>query len=379
MAAFFNILILLGALQGFIVSGMLFFTKQNKQSNRLLAVLILLIAMACFNLYGNYANNWFGNNLLRIIFYFIPLVVVMPFGPLIYFYVQSSLNPNFKINKKQRRHFYTVIIDFVPPLTVIIFFTGVFTKFLQNNPEPWGIFIDEYNVYADIPRWMSLAFYVWLSHKYLVTYKASHPAGLNGQSVNFKWLQQLIRVFALFLSVWFIYLIPYIIPKYSNWLLDTLDWYPIYIPMVILIYWLGIKGYIVQAAIKKKATAAANTLPEEVIQQTTATLTKAMETNKLFLNPELNVSILSRQIAIPQKTISAVLNQHMQKSFNEFINGYRINAFKEKIGQPGMENLTIAGVAAECGFNSQATFQRTFKEIEGMSPSAYLKSAAKTP
>ncbi|MEI9807657.1 MAG: helix-turn-helix domain-containing protein [Bacteroidota bacterium] len=39
-----------------------------------------------------------------------------------------------------------------------------------------------------------------------------------------------------------------------------------------------------------------------------------------------------------------------------------------------MEQLTIAGVAAECGFNSQATFQRTFKEITGIAPSAYRKS-----
>jgi AraC-like DNA-binding protein len=376
MSAFFNILILLGALQGFIVSGLLFFTKQNKRQNRLLAVLILLISLACFNLYGSYAN-WFGSDILRFIFQLIPLVIVMPFGPLIYFYIQSSLDPNFKIAKKQRRHFYTVIIDFVPAIAIITFILGIITKLVKNNPGPWGQFIDDYQVYADIPRWLSITIYVWLSHKYLLVYKTSHPAGLNGQAINFKWLKQLVTVFIIFQSIWLLYLIPYVIPKYSNKLVDTLDWYPIYIPMVILIYWLGIKGYIVQAGLKKKANAVSNTLSEEVIQQATAALTKAMEIDKLFLNPELNVSILAQQIAIPQKTISTVLNQHMQKSFNEFINGYRVQAFKEKIGQPGMEQLTIAGVAAECGFNSQATFQRTFKEVTGLSPSAYLKTAEK--
>jgi AraC-like DNA-binding protein len=376
MSAFFNILILLGALQGFIVSGLLFFTKQNKWQNRLLAVLILLISLACFNLYGSYAN-WFGSDILRFIFQLIPLVIVMPFGPLIYFYIQSSLDPNFKIAKKQRRHFYTVIIDFVPAIAIITFILGIITKLVKNNPGPWGQFIDDYQVYADIPRWLSITIYVWFSHKYLLAYKANHPAGLNGQAINFKWLKQLVTVFIIFQSIWLLYLIPYVIPKYSNKLVDTLDWYPIYIPMVILIYWLGIKGYIVQAAMKKKIIPASNTLSGEIIQQTGEALIKAMEADKLFLNPELNISILSQQVAIPQKTISAVLNQHMQKSFNEFINGYRIEAFKEKINQPGMEQLTIAGVAAECGFNSQATFQRTFKEIEGMAPSAYLKSAAK--
>jgi AraC-like DNA-binding protein len=378
MSPFFNILILLGALQGFIVSGMLFFAKQNKRPNRLLATLILLIAMACFNLYGVYADYWFGSPILRFIFAIVPLVVVMPFGPLIYFYIQSTLDPNFKITKKQRRHFYPVLIDFVPSFTAIFFILGVILNRIKNNPGPWGAFIDDYQVYADIPRWISVTIYVYLSYKYLAAYKAKHPAGLNGQSINFKWVKQLVVTFIIFQSVWLVYLIPYVIPKYSNWMLDTFDWYPIYIPMVILIYWLGIKGYIVQAALKKKTALSSNILSEETIQLTKEALIKAMETDKLFLNPELNVSILAQQIAIPQKTISAVLNQHMEKSFNEFINGYRVAAFKEKIGQPGMEQLTIAGVAAECGFNSQATFQRTFKEITGLSPSAYLKTAEKT-
>jgi AraC-like DNA-binding protein len=234
-------------------------------------------------------------------------------------------------------------------------------------------------VYADIPRWMSVTIYVWLSSKYLQAYKTINNDALNGQAINFKWLQQVIKVFMIFQAIWFIYLVPYVIPKYSNWVVDTFDWYPIYIPMAAIVYWLGIKGYILQANPQsKKSIPASNSLSEEIIEQTTAALVKAMETDKIFLNPELSLSILSRHTGIPQKTISTVLNQYLQKSFNEFINSYRVEAFKEKICQAGMEQLTIAGVAAECGFNSQATFQRTFKDMTGMSPSAYQKSTAKT-
>ncbi len=136
MAAFFNILILLGTLQGFIVSSLLFFTKQNKQQSRLLAVLILLISLACFNLYSSYANYWFGSPVLRFIFVIVPLIIIMAFGPLIYFYVQSTLDPNFKIHKKRRSHFYPVLIDFVPSFTAIIFLIGIITKLIKNNPGP---------------------------------------------------------------------------------------------------------------------------------------------------------------------------------------------------------------------------------------------------
>jgi AraC-like DNA-binding protein len=376
MTSFFNILILLGTLQGLIISGLLFFTKQNKLPNRLLAVFTLLISLSCFNIYGS-ANDWFGFLVLRIVFYFIPLVIVMPLGPLLYFYIQASLNPEFKLSKKERSHFYTIIIDLIPSLTTIVFFIGVNTKLLANNPAPWGLFLDTYNVYADIPRWLSLAVYTRLSYKYFQQYKSTHSSALNNQSTNLKWLQQLVIAIAVFVAVWFIYLIPYIIPRYSSSLLNTLNWYPIYLPMVILIYWLGIKALMVQSTAKLKSGIPPNPLSKETIENTMTLLTKAMETDKLFLKPELSLAVLSGKVNIPQKTISAVLNQHIHKNFNEFVNDYRLKAFKEKLNQPDIQHLTIAGIAAECGFSSQATFQRIFKEAEGVSPSVYVKQIQK--
>ncbi len=128
----------------------------------------------------------------------------------------------------------------------------------------------------------------------------------------------------------------------------------------------------------EKKNSAANSLTPVVIKQVTETLTRSMEGAKLYLNPNLSLATLSEYTGIAQKTISSVLNQHLQKSFNEYVNGYRITAFKEKIMQPELNNLTIAGIAAECGFNSQATFQRTFKELTGQSPSEFRKMGAET-
>jgi AraC-like DNA-binding protein len=174
--------------------------------------------------------------------------------------------------------------------------------------------------------------------------------------------------------------VPYVIPKYTDWVLNTFDWYPVYIPMVILIYWMGIKGYLVsqQIATDKKNTGLLTVLPPALIQQVIDALKKAMEEDKIFLNPGLSLANVSAATGFPQKTISAVLNQHLKKSFNEFVNGYRIQAFTEKIGLPEMSRLTIAGIALECGFNSQATFQRTFKDCTGKSPTEFRKTVFET-
>lgn len=74
----------------------------------------------------------------------------------------------------------------------------------------------------------------------------------------------------------------------------------------------------------------------------------------IYLNPDLNLHALAQHTGIPQKTISAVLNQYIKKSFNEFVNEYRVEAFKQKLQQPAMNSFTIAGIPSECGFNSKA-------------------------
>jgi AraC-like DNA-binding protein len=372
LTGFLTTIILLGAVQGFIAGGLLYFSAHNRRANRFLARILFLIALACFNHFCNHVD-WFGSPVVRFLGVVIPTIIFMPVGPLIWFYTRASLDPQFKLTRKRRLHFLPVIIDFVPSLTAIIYLVGVLTLVFRNNPEPWGIFIDEYNTYSDIPRWLSVTTYTWLSFRLVRKKKAE-------ENIN-RWLKQFTTVLLVFQVIWLAHLIPYLIPKYSNRLLETVDWYPLYLPMVVIVYWLGIKGYMISyktGLSAKKTNTVTNSLTNAEIDNVVERLQKTMKEEKLYLNPELNLAIISKHTSLQQKIISAVLNQHIQKSFNAFVNEYRVEAFKERIRQAGMENLTMAGIAAECGFNSQATFQRTFKEITGMSPSEYKKSVLKS-
>lgn len=377
---FLNTIILLGIVQGFIMSWLLYTLKKQRYANQLLATLILLITLASIKLYGEY-QNWFGSDIARFISDILPMITVMPFGPLIYFYVKAYLDPNFKISKKQRLHFLPVIIDFVPSISIIGFMLGLLFKMWKPaDGSAVGNFIDTYNVYADVPRWASVCFYVWLSIKHIKATRAKHVTETRGElPAGIKWLQQLTRVMLVFQSIWFVFLVPYVVPQLSNKLLDAVDWYPLYIPMAIIVYFLGIKGYMASALATtapqqaKKTISVQASLSPAAIGQAVELLQTAMQADRLYLNPNLNVELVAQHISLPPKTVSAVLNQHLNKSFNEFINGYRVQAFKEKVLLPEMDNFTIAGIANECGFNSQATFQRTFKQVTGMSPTEYRK------
>ena len=400
LAGFFQTIILLGAVQGFILGGLLFFSAKNRQPesakrrlpNRLLAVLLFLISLACLKLYC-VQQGWFNTvPFLRLVDAFIPLIIVMPVGPLIFFYIRSSTDPDFRLTKKDRIHFYPLLIDLVPQLTAILFILGLLTHTVKNNPGPWGSFIDNYNVYADIPRWIAATWYIWKAARYLSGLKVAQPAGpptigafpqLRSPAgtqppAQWTWLRQFIRLFQVFQGIWLIYLIPYIIPRYTDRLLDWVDWYPVYVPLAILIYWLGIKGYSMSQREfpAKKETAGQTLLTAAELELATASLKKAMETDKLYLNPTLTVSLVAEHTGMAPKHLSAILNQHLNKSFNEFVNGYRIQEIKRRLGQPESKDLTIAGLAYECGFNSQPTFQRAFKAVTGLSPREYLSKNA---
>lgn len=372
MVKLFDTIILLGTVQGFILSTLLFTTRKNKSASRLLAWLILFMALASLNLVLSEWQLIQSNGIIAAIYASLPLVVVMPMGPLIYFYIRTSCNPDFNITRRQQLHFLPILIDLIPSLVVLIFFTGAAAGWIIPDARPWGQFIDDYNVYADIPRWMSITTYLYFSSQHLHQLQKEPSWKSTSQ---FRWLWLFVRTFLLFQAVWLVYLIPYVIPAYTNKMLDLFNWYPVYLPLAVLIYCLGIKGYLM--AQQENSKAASNPvihIPPEKIEPSITEILRAMNSDQIFLNPKLSLADLAQHTGLAPKFISAVLNQHLQTNFNDFVNRYRIELFKKKLEQEESNQLTIAGIAQDCGFNSQATFQRCFKAQTGLSPSAYRQT-----
>jgi AraC-like DNA-binding protein len=360
-----DLLLLLGTLQGFILSPLLWWTAQgNRLSNRLLASLVFLLALMSLALGLPVPNDYVG-----IALDLTPLVNAMPLGPLVLFYTRSLLDPSFRLGRAQWRHFYPVVLDWIPPLIGWTFMAGLLLGLLpESEGTAWGQVMDIYNVYADIPRWLSLALYVaaawrWLNKK---------PPAADDPRHNARWLRQFLAAFTGFLLVWLLHLVPYLIPATRQVLESTLGWYPIYIPIAALIYWVGLKGYFqTRTPLVPTVRKSSATLPDDIAKGVVERLQAAMRGDKLYLDPELTVEKVGKHLELPARTVSLVINQHLQKSFNRFVNEYRIEAVQDRLRDPAGLPLTLTGIAFECGFNSQATFQRTFKQLTGMSPKEY--------
>jgi AraC-like DNA-binding protein len=361
---FLQLLIILGSLQGLVTAALLYYKKPRQLPNKLLAAIVLLIALPGIHLYGHNTGLFNGSRAADIFHALIPWVTVMAIGPLLYWYVRASINPSFHISGRQWLHLLPVVIDLFPKIMELLFLAGGLAAWSRAE---FMDFLDTYNKYADIPRWISLACYVQLSGNML---SAAGSPGMAGNR-----LRRLIIALKIFAVIWLAYLIPYLVPASNAVLQATVGWLPVYIPMSVLIYFTGITALYDTGAKAIRKTEPA--YPPALLTQTLQQLINSMESGQAYLDPKLDLPRLAERLQVPAKLVSATVNQLMDKSFNQFINEYRIQAFQRKVLEPGANNMTITGLAASCGFHSPATFQRSFKQVTGLTPSAFIRIAAR--
>jgi AraC-like DNA-binding protein len=102
-------------------------------------------------------------------------------------------------------------------------------------------------------------------------------------------------------------------------------------------------------------------------------LLELMSEKKPFLRENCTLQLVANELDESPNTISMIVNSHFNKSFPDFINSYRIK-WAIDILQTENNNLTIEGIAFECGFGNRTSFYNAFKKGTGKLPSEYLKT-----
>jgi AraC-like DNA-binding protein len=112
-------------------------------------------------------------------------------------------------------------------------------------------------------------------------------------------------------------------------------------------------------------------LKKKDIERYKGIIGKYMHIEKPYLNRELTIYDLSRQLKIPRHFLSEVINEHMGVNFYQMVNEYRVEEVKRRMADPAYKHLTILAIALDSGFNSKSSFNTIFKEKTGQTPSAY--------
>lgn len=100
-----------------------------------------------------------------------------------------------------------------------------------------------------------------------------------------------------------------------------------------------------------------------------------MRTERPFTNPDLKLSELATMIGYNSHALSYTFNQHLRINYYDYVNEFRVKAFKEMLEKdPNLVKYTISAMASKCGFSSRASFFRYFKKFAGTTPAEYMKS-----
>lgn len=100
-------------------------------------------------------------------------------------------------------------------------------------------------------------------------------------------------------------------------------------------------------------------------------LIRLLENEKIYLNPELKITELCRELNTNRTYLSNLINQEFRVSFNDLINRYRVQHAISLFENGKGNNVSLNDMAAASGFGSLSSFNRAFKKNTGTTVGRY--------
>lgn len=371
-----KILFVVLCFQFIFVSVFLFQTKNGKSiSNKLLAIVFLMISISVINL---------GLMAFQVDVKFSELLLIddtfmLAYGPLLYVFAQSVIIKDFSFNKWHLLHFvpflmamgvFVLVVFFVDPASV-----QAFTSQIQSQSMPVFVRLGEFLILTHI--------FVYLIRSKLAVRKVitvAYDRYSSMENTNHRALQFILNSFIILFALSLLHsVLPF--AGYRNGLFLTL------LLMVLTMFYfinsvlLGMlkksttnSGLIEQADFEVKRKYSGSALTKTELESYKSKLWSYINTDKKYLNSELQIDELAKELEIPSKLLSQVINEGYGCSFFDFINQLRIEEAKYLLLNKTDSNMTIQEVMYESGFNSKSSFNTAFKKFTQQTPTQFKNS-----
>jgi putative ABC transport system permease protein len=338
---------------------LLWFTKGiNRLANRFLSLALLASVLWMAWVLGidiglgTYFPRWS----------WLPLQFSLILGPLIYFYVLKITRPEYKFRWKDLLHFSPLLPE-----------QGALVLEVKESIKTGAATYDTLTFQQISPvlylaTFISVITYLYLSFR-LIEHFYGRLKFIGGDRYRYalRWLHRLLAGFGLLWLLW----IPFSAMGYY-YRLGAPAYYPLYLLLASVTI-----GMAARAHLRPEIGVLAATIPvlkpilPAELKQKGIWLKKTVQANLYYQDPELSLSSLAEKLDLTTHELSRIINTVLKKSFNDFINEYRVRDVAAKMQDAAYAHITLLGIAYESGFNSKATFNRTFKQITGGSPIAY--------
>ncbi len=372
---FFNprsLVVFICILQGAIFAALLLlrYFKLKKSADFWLAALLLLLCSSLITPFIGFANVYDRNQWLT----YFPFGITYGYSVCLWFYVLTLTNAK---RVFERRDW----LLFIPSIVYLVF---RFTLFAQNLEFKFWFNDNYYQPYVN--PFVAVTEFVWnLAFLYFsIKHYRKYRTWLNEnysdtEKIKFDWLRNFLYIFT------FVFVLGAIFNFTGTFLfrLSYIQYFYFEFVLALVTYYLAIAGYLRSQTIELNFTVAESEkieiaaeekktlLAESELEKLKAKLRNLMETEKPFLDSQLTLGALARQIGVNTTVLSYVINSGFDKNFNDFVNEFRINEVKNKLNDGAAETENLLGIALDSGFNSKATFNRAFKKFTGVSPKEF--------
>ena len=366
-------LFLISIAQGIFIIFLLFRKGRSNISAWLLAALLFLMVITNLDFYS------VSSGLFRRFphFFGISIGLMFLFGPFLYFYTQSLTDSRFKWKNWYLLHFVPYLANLL--MNIPFYFTNgnLKSSFIEYYTD-FGISLRSQDKISISLQTIHLFIYLFFTMKLMKEsqLRFGNIPYITSITNRIKWGKTVFSALALFASVVFILLIYVLIKKT---LYPQINYAYTLITSAI-IYYIAYKAILnpelVNPDFQKKyktSGAISNGLAENYIMQ----LEDLMNNQKIYLDGDLKLETLAKQMNLHQNQLSRLINEKYSKTYSDLINEYRIKEFIAKIQSNEHENYNIYGLAIEVGFNSKSSFNTAFKKLTGKTPTEFKKAINK--
>jgi len=335
------------------------FAPLNRPANRRLAALLIVLCGMSASYTIGLARLDIGHAWIR----YLPLSVPLAVGPLLYGYIRRLTH-----GAGEPRAW----LHFVPAAIQLAYLIG----FLALPAHVRNVLDDGRG--RDWVRGL-------LEAAVLISLAAYSSAGLRLLGPYRAWLSQTRSDEDLYAARWIRNLLAVLLVTLAGqaairawgWLagrLDVFDVYGFYLWLAAIGVYLGIEG---RRYADRRFPHLTENLPEEPgapakVRDWTAVgeewRRRTVEAG-WWRTPSLTLADLARLLGTNTSHLSRAINEGLGRNFSEMINGMRAEEVARRLDADAQGDLLE--IALEAGFSSKASFNRAFRAVHGVSPSAY--------
>ncbi len=341
-----EILLLIAAVQGLIVSAFVLFHRKFRHSPaRCLGWLTLVISLNLFQplLHRDDGSIPYFLRYLNVPWFFF-------FMPFLFMFLERYTDKIYR----SKKYLIAALILFGINISLSVYWLIIKLPLEDLQSHLWKLRA------VNETLGVIFSFFVWWKMRnYFRENKHFYPLGVQ------IWFRNSLVILIIMFSLWFVAVL-------SNYYLTyehpfTFD--PFYqllrFSVALLVYWIFYVGIFKVILSRPYTKLSRSGVSEDEM------ILRRIEEEELFTDPYLNVETLTEKLDISTSHLRFLIKNKYNRSFSEYINYLRVEKAKKLLSDPDYQHYTLQAVGEDAGFNSRSTFYRCFKKITGLTPKAF--------